>query len=108
MPMDKIFTKIGIAFGASVAVNEAVNLEPLWTALITLAVSIITVLTVEGVAWLKAWFTAKKSKLEIETDSKLDVKSDNKLRAVKQKSYEEKAKEADEVVEIVETIDEED
>lgn len=81
--MEKIFAKIGIAFGSSLTVCEAVNLEPLWTALITLAVSIITVLTVEGVAWLKAYFKSQKAKREAE-----------------EKEYEKKCQEADEIVSI--------
>lgn len=83
--MDKIITKIGIAFGSSLAVCEAVNLEPLWTALITLAVSVITVLSVEGVAWLRAYLKAQKAKREAE-----------------EKEYEKKCEEADEIVEISE------
>ena len=81
--MDKILTKIGIAFGTSVAVNEAVNLQPLWTALITLAVSVVTILTVEGTAWLRAYLKAKKAKREAE-----------------EKEYAHKCEEADEVCEI--------
>ena len=64
--MDKLFTKLGISFGVSVAVAENVNLQPLWTALITFAVSVLTVLTVEGVAWLRAWFQKKRAKEEAE------------------------------------------
>ena len=81
--MDKILTKIGIAFGTSVAVNEAVNLQPLWTALITLAVSVLTVLSVEGVAWLRAWFKKQKAK-----------------NVAEEQKYVHKCEEADEVVQI--------
>ena len=64
--MNNLLPKLGTAFGASIVVTEAVNLEPLYTALITFAVSILTVLTVDGVAWLKEWFKAKKAKSEAE------------------------------------------
>ena len=53
MNMPNLFTKIGIAGTTSVIVTEAVSLEPLWNALLTLAISIISVLAVEGVTWLK-------------------------------------------------------
>ena len=52
--MNTLFAKLSIAGVSSVAVVEAVNLEPLWNALITLAISIVTVLTVDGIEWLKA------------------------------------------------------
>ena len=81
--MDKIFTKLFIASGASLVVTENVNLQPLWTALITLAVSLVTVFTYEGVAWLKSWFKKKKAKNEAE-----------------EKEYHSKCEEADEVVQI--------
>ena len=71
--MDKIFTKLGIAFGTSFAVCESVNLQPVWNALITLAVSVITVLSVEGVSWLRAYFKKKKAKEENE-ESKYNEK----------------------------------
>lgn len=83
--MDKILAKMGISFGVSLAVNEAVNLQPLWTALITFAVSILSVLTVEGVAWLRAWLKSKRAKSEAE-----------------EKEYSKKCEEADEVVQIAE------
>lgn len=81
--MKNLFTKIGIAFGTSVAVVESVNLQPLWNALITLAVSVVTVLSVEGVAWLRAWLKNKRAKQE-------------------EQLHEEECKKADEIVEIVE------
>ena len=64
--MNNLLAKLGTAFGASVVVTEAVNLQPLYTALITFAVSILSVLTVEGVAWLKQFFKSKKAKSEAE------------------------------------------
>ena len=83
--MDKLFTKLAVAFGVSIAVNENVNLEPLWTALITLAVSVITVLSIEGVAWLRAWLSKQKAKADSEKES-----------------YEHKCEEADEICQIAE------
>ena len=62
--MDKIFAKLGIAFGTSLTICESVNLQPLWNALITLGVSVITVLSVEGVSWLRAYFKRKKEEEE--------------------------------------------
>lgn len=64
--MNNLINKVIIASGASLVVTENVQLQPLWTALITLAVSVITVLTAEGIAWLKAWFNKKKAKEEAE------------------------------------------
>lgn len=85
--MNHVLSKIGISFGVSVAVNENVSVEPLLTALITLGVSVITVLSVEGVAWLRAWLKNKRAKEES-----------------RKKEYEE----ADEVCEIVEEEHKED
>ena len=51
--MNNLLAKLGIAGTTSVIVTEAVNPAPLLNALITLGVSIVTVLSVEGVAWLK-------------------------------------------------------
>ena len=65
--MDKIFTKLGIAFSSSLVICESVNLQPLWNALITLGVSVITVLSVEGVSWLRAYFKRKKEEEEQNT-----------------------------------------
>ena len=65
--MNNIVAKLTASVGASLIVTETVNLEPLWTALITFAVSILTVATVEGVAWLKSWLKKKMAKNEAET-----------------------------------------
>lgn len=64
--MDRIFTKLVTSAGASLIVTENLQLQPLWTALITLAVSVISCLSIEGVAWLRAWFKSKKAKSEAE------------------------------------------
>ena len=64
--MNNILVKLGMASGVSLVVTENVQLQPLWTALITLAISLITVLSVEGVGLLKAWLQKKKAKEEAE------------------------------------------
>ena len=51
--MNNLALKLGISGVTSIAVVESVNLEPLWNALITLAISIVSVLTIDGIAWLK-------------------------------------------------------
>lgn len=89
--MDRLLSKLIIASGASLVVTENVNLQPLWTALITLAVSLITVLSVEGVAWLKAFLKAKKAKREAEAKKYEDV--DEVVQVVE---AEEKSKEKEE------------
>ena len=61
--MNTTLVKLGVACTSSVMVVEAVNLEPLWNALITLAISIVSVLTVDGIAWLK-----NKIKKDMEKD----------------------------------------
>lgn len=82
--MNTLFAKVAISFGASATVAESVKLDSLWTALITLAVSVLTCISVEGVSWLRAYFKAKKAKREAE-----------------EKSYQKKCEEADEIVESV-------
>ena len=69
--MNTTLVKLGVACTSSVAVVEAVNLEPLWNALITLAISIVSVLTVDGIAWLK-----NKIKKDIEKDKKDEDKKE--------------------------------
>lgn len=64
--MNHIITKIGVAGTTSLILTESLNLNTIYNALITLAVSVITVLTAEGIAWLKAWFNKKKAKEEAE------------------------------------------
>lgn len=81
--MDKFISKLVVSAGASLVVTENVSLQPLWTALITLAVSVITVLSFEGVEWLKSEFKKKKAKNEAE-----------------EIEYEKKCEEADEICEI--------
>ena len=59
---NNLLIKLGIACTTSLALTESLNLDVLWNALITLAVSIVTVLTVEGVAWLRAFIKSKTPK----------------------------------------------
>lgn len=64
--MNNLFTKLVVASGTSLVVVENAQLAPLWSALITLAISIITVLSAEGISLLKAWFKKKKAQQEAE------------------------------------------
>ena len=66
MIMKNILAKLGIAIPTSVAVTEAVNLDTLWNALITIGVSICSVFAVEGVQWLRKWIQSKINKLDKE------------------------------------------
>ena len=66
--MNNLLTKLGVAGTSSVVVSEATpNTNPLLNALITLGVSILSVLAVEGIAWLKA-FIKKHTHKEKDTD----------------------------------------
>lgn len=62
--MNNLLTKLGVASTSSIIVTEAVNLDALWSALISLGVSILSVLAVEGISFLKAWFLKKKKDLD--------------------------------------------
>ena len=62
--MNNLISKMGVASITSVAVVETINLEPLWNALITLAISIVSVLAVEGVTWLKNKIIKHTDKVE--------------------------------------------
>ena len=82
--MGKLLAKLALSAGASLTVVESAQLEGLWNALLTLAISLISVLTIEGISWLKA--SLKKKRLEAEAESK-------------------KYEEADEIVETVEAVE---
>lgn len=60
--MNSLLSKMGLAGASSLVVAESVNLEPLFSALITLAISIVSVLTVEGINWLKSYIKSKTKK----------------------------------------------
>lgn len=68
--MNTLPTKLLVASTTSLIVCENVNLEPLWNALITLAISIISVLTIEGINWLRAYI--KKHTPKVDKDNKKD------------------------------------
>lgn len=62
--MNALLTKLGVASTTSVVLTEALNLEALYSALITLAVSVLSVLTVEGINWLRGFIKSKTNKLD--------------------------------------------
>ena len=66
--MKNLFIKIGTAFSTSVVVTEAINLDVLWNALITLAVSVLSVLAVEGVDWLRKYIVSKIRQINSKDD----------------------------------------
>lgn len=68
--MNTLPTKLLVATTTSLIVCENVNLEPLWNALITLAISIISVLTIEGINWLRAYI--KKHTPKVDKEKKKD------------------------------------
>lgn len=59
--MNQLMSKIGIASTTSVVLTEAIGVDSIMNALISLVVSIISVLAVEGISLLKAYLTAKKN-----------------------------------------------
>lgn len=59
-----LFAKLGIASGTSITLTEALSLDSLWSALLSLAVSIVTVLAIDGLNLLKAWIHNKQRKLD--------------------------------------------
>ena len=87
--MDRLLSKIILASGTSLVVTENVQLQPLWTALITLAISIVTVLSVEGVAWLKAWLQKKRAKEEAEEKKYEEADEIVKISEAEEKSKKE-------------------
>ena len=62
--MNNLLSKIGLAGSTSIIVTEAVNLDMLWSALITLAISVCSCLAVDGVNWLRAKFREKTKESE--------------------------------------------
>ena len=66
--MKNLLVKIGAAFSTSVVVTEAINLDVLWNALITLAVSVLSVLAVEGVDWLRKYIVSKIRQINSKDD----------------------------------------
>ena len=62
--MNTVPIKLGLAGTASVVATEVVNADMLVSALITLAISVLSVLTVEGVNWLRKWIVAKTNEIK--------------------------------------------
>ncbi len=62
--MNSFLAKLGIATGSAIIISEAVNLDYLWTALITFAVSLITIAGGELIKFLTAFFKKKTKDLE--------------------------------------------
>ena len=61
--------KLALAFGTSTVLAESLSLEPLWTALITFGVSVVTLVGGEIIKWLVAYFKKKTHDIE-EQDNK--------------------------------------
>ena len=74
--MTKLVYKFGLAGISSIAVVESVSLEPIWNALVTLAISIISVLMVEGIQFLRKYLQKKMKDL----DKKSKHPNDNDLK----------------------------
>lgn len=62
--MNSFLAKLGIATTSAIIITEVVNLDYLWTALITFAVSLITLAGGEFVKYLVALFKKKTKELE--------------------------------------------
>lgn len=87
--MNTLLAKLGVAGTTSVVVTEAVQLDALYSALITLAISIVSVLAVEGVEWLKSFIKRKIADNKKAEENKVSKTED------------------EEVVEVVEAIEDE-
>lgn len=64
--MKYFLEKLGLSATTSIVLTESLNLDVLWNALITLAVSIISVLSVEGVNFLIKWIKKKTEQIDNE------------------------------------------
>lgn len=73
--MNNLLAKFGLAGVTSLAVVESANLDSIWNALITLALSIISVLAVEGVNWLRKTIISRTPKTD---EDKEKDKKENK------------------------------
>ena len=72
--MNNLIAKLSVACGTSLIVTEAVSLEPLYNALITLAISIVSVLTIDGINWLRTKLRKEIKKDEDEMKEHEDKK----------------------------------
>lgn len=61
---NKLLSKLGVASVTSVTLSEALSLDTLWSALISLGVSVLSVLAVEGVTLLKNYLIKKSKELD--------------------------------------------
>lgn len=68
--MNHVLTKIGVAGTTSLVLTETLNLNTIYNALITLAVSILSVLSVEGINYLRKLIVSKTKKLEENKENK--------------------------------------
>lgn len=68
--MRNILAKLGVAGSTSLVLTESLQLDALWNALITLAVSVVSVLAVEGVTWLKNYIIKHTAKVNQKEDDK--------------------------------------
>ena len=75
--MSDFLAKTAVSAGAGIAVSEAANLNLLWTALVTLAISIVTNVGSEIVKMLVAFFKKKTHDIE-EEDKKEEHKEGDK------------------------------
>ena len=70
--MNNLVAKLSVACASSLIVTESVNLEPLFNALITLAISVVSVLTIDGIAWLKNYIKKHTDTNDKEENKKED------------------------------------
>ena len=64
------FLELGVATGTSIIVAESLQLDNLWTALISFAVSLITIVGGELIKFLLAYFKKKTQELEKKEEKK--------------------------------------
>lgn len=62
--MQSALVKLGVAIPTSLIIAESLELNSLWTALVSFAVSIITIVGGEIIKFLVAYFKNKTEKLE--------------------------------------------
>ena len=62
--MNKLLAKLGVASVSSITLTEALSLDDLWSALLSLGVSVLSVLAVEGISLLKTYLVKKTEELD--------------------------------------------
>lgn len=70
--MTSVLAKLGVAIPTSVIVAESLELNSLWTALVSFAVSIVTIVGGELIKFLVAWFKKKTQDIEKSSDKPKD------------------------------------